>query len=141
MRSASNASSFAVWAGWFMAPEIKKPVQRAPETGLCARLFSGICFPAVQGTAVGRPQSEHQIGATVRIAHDPQCAQTSADCQPGTPYNAWSFKDFARMEHLEPKATVDFLKRNPDALFVDCRSEMDESQLHPFIQAIQGRKS
>lgn len=29
------------------------------------------------------------------------------------------------MEHLEPKATIEFLKRNPDALFVDCRSEME----------------
>ncbi len=29
------------------------------------------------------------------------------------------------MEHLEPKAAAAFLKDNPEALFVDCRSEME----------------
>ncbi len=29
------------------------------------------------------------------------------------------------MEHLDPKQAQDFLKRNPDALFIDCRSEME----------------
>ena len=29
------------------------------------------------------------------------------------------------MDHLEPKAAYDFLKSNPDTLFVDCRSEME----------------
>jgi rhodanese-related sulfurtransferase len=29
------------------------------------------------------------------------------------------------MEHLEPKAAHDFLQKNPDAVFIDCRSEME----------------
>lgn len=29
------------------------------------------------------------------------------------------------MDHLEPKAAAEFLRRHPDALFVDCRSEME----------------
>ncbi|HVB47699.1 MAG TPA: rhodanese-like domain-containing protein [Burkholderiales bacterium] len=29
------------------------------------------------------------------------------------------------MEHLEPKQAHEFLQRNSDALFVDCRSEME----------------
>jgi len=29
------------------------------------------------------------------------------------------------MEHFEPKAAFEFLKRTPDALFIDCRSEME----------------
>jgi len=29
------------------------------------------------------------------------------------------------MEHMDPKAAHEFLKANPDALFVDCRSEME----------------
>jgi len=29
------------------------------------------------------------------------------------------------MEHLEPKQAFTFLKENPDALFIDCRSEME----------------
>ncbi len=29
------------------------------------------------------------------------------------------------MEHLTPKETAEFLSRNADALFVDCRSEME----------------
>jgi rhodanese-related sulfurtransferase len=29
------------------------------------------------------------------------------------------------MDHLDPKAAAEFLKRNPDALFIDCRSEME----------------
>lgn len=29
------------------------------------------------------------------------------------------------MKHLEPKETLEFLKRSPDALFIDCRSEME----------------
>jgi rhodanese-related sulfurtransferase len=29
------------------------------------------------------------------------------------------------MEHLEPKQAHEFLQENPDALFVDCRSEME----------------
>ena len=29
------------------------------------------------------------------------------------------------MEHLEPKAAFEFLKRTADALFIDCRSEME----------------
>jgi rhodanese-related sulfurtransferase len=29
------------------------------------------------------------------------------------------------MEHLEPKAAFAFLQSNPEALFVDCRSEME----------------
>ena len=29
------------------------------------------------------------------------------------------------MEHLEPKQAFEFLKKSPDALFVDCRSEME----------------
>ena len=29
------------------------------------------------------------------------------------------------MEHLPPKAALEFLQRNPDALFIDCRSEME----------------
>ena len=29
------------------------------------------------------------------------------------------------MKHLEPKEAVEFLKRSPDALFIDCRSEME----------------
>ena len=29
------------------------------------------------------------------------------------------------MQHLEPKQAYDFLHRNSDALFVDCRSEME----------------
>ncbi len=27
--------------------------------------------------------------------------------------------------HLEPKQTYEFLRKNPDALFIDCRSEME----------------
>jgi rhodanese-related sulfurtransferase len=29
------------------------------------------------------------------------------------------------MEHLEPKSARHFLQRHPDALFIDCRSEME----------------
>ena len=29
------------------------------------------------------------------------------------------------MEHLEPKQAYAFLRENPDAIFVDCRSEME----------------
>jgi len=29
------------------------------------------------------------------------------------------------MEHLDPKRTFDFLRETPDALFIDCRSEME----------------
>lgn len=29
------------------------------------------------------------------------------------------------MQHLEPKAAAEFLRRNSDALFIDCRSEME----------------
>jgi len=29
------------------------------------------------------------------------------------------------MEHLEPKQAKQFLEKNPDALFIDCRSEME----------------
>jgi len=29
------------------------------------------------------------------------------------------------MEHLTPKETVDLLENNPNALFIDCRSEME----------------
>ena len=29
------------------------------------------------------------------------------------------------MDHLEPKAAAEFLRRHSDALFVDCRSEME----------------
>ena len=29
------------------------------------------------------------------------------------------------MEHLTPKQAHDFLQQNPDALFIDCRSEME----------------
>ncbi|MDA0984038.1 MAG: rhodanese-like domain-containing protein [Proteobacteria bacterium] len=29
------------------------------------------------------------------------------------------------MEHFDPKQAQDFLKRTPDALFIDCRSEME----------------
>ncbi len=29
------------------------------------------------------------------------------------------------MEHLEPKQTYAYLKENPDAVFIDCRSEME----------------
>src|SRR5258705_10321576 len=29
------------------------------------------------------------------------------------------------MEHLEPKQAHQFLKANPDAVFIDCRSEME----------------
>ena len=29
------------------------------------------------------------------------------------------------MQHLEPKSAADFLRENPDALFIDCRSEME----------------
>ena len=29
------------------------------------------------------------------------------------------------MEHLEPKAAAEFLRAHPDALFIDCRSEME----------------
>jgi len=29
------------------------------------------------------------------------------------------------MDHLDPKATQEFLQKNPDALFIDCRSEME----------------
>jgi rhodanese-related sulfurtransferase len=29
------------------------------------------------------------------------------------------------MEHFEPKQAAEFLKANPDALFIDCRSEME----------------
>ena len=29
------------------------------------------------------------------------------------------------MEHLEPKQAHDFLRRTPDAVFIDCRSEME----------------
>jgi rhodanese-related sulfurtransferase len=29
------------------------------------------------------------------------------------------------MEHLEPRQAYDFLQRNPEALFIDCRSEME----------------
>ena len=29
------------------------------------------------------------------------------------------------MEHLEPKRAQEFLKQHSDALFVDCRSEME----------------
>ena len=29
------------------------------------------------------------------------------------------------MDHLEPKAAAEFLRRHSDALFIDCRSEME----------------
>ena len=29
------------------------------------------------------------------------------------------------MDHLEPKQAQEFLQKNPDALFIDCRSEME----------------
>ncbi len=29
------------------------------------------------------------------------------------------------MKHLEPKETFEFLKTTPDAIFIDCRSEME----------------
>jgi rhodanese-related sulfurtransferase len=29
------------------------------------------------------------------------------------------------MEHLEPKQAYEFLQNNPDAVFIDCRSEME----------------
>lgn len=29
------------------------------------------------------------------------------------------------MQHIEPKATFEFLKANPDAIFIDCRSEIE----------------
>jgi rhodanese-related sulfurtransferase len=29
------------------------------------------------------------------------------------------------MEHLEPKQAYEFLHKNPDAVFIDCRSEME----------------
>jgi rhodanese-related sulfurtransferase len=29
------------------------------------------------------------------------------------------------MEHLEPRQAQEFLQKNPDALFIDCRSEME----------------
>ena len=29
------------------------------------------------------------------------------------------------MEHLEPKQAQEFLRKTPDALFIDCRSEME----------------
>ena len=29
------------------------------------------------------------------------------------------------MEHFEPRQAFEFLKSNPDALFIDCRSEME----------------
>ena len=29
------------------------------------------------------------------------------------------------MQHLEPKAAYEFLKKNPNAIFIDCRSEME----------------
>lgn len=29
------------------------------------------------------------------------------------------------MEHLEPKAAYEFLHKTPDAIFIDCRSEME----------------
>jgi len=29
------------------------------------------------------------------------------------------------MKHLEPKAAYDFLRTNPNAIFIDCRSEME----------------
>jgi len=29
------------------------------------------------------------------------------------------------MNHLEPREALQFLKQNPDALFIDCRSEME----------------
>jgi rhodanese-related sulfurtransferase len=29
------------------------------------------------------------------------------------------------MDHLEPKQAFEFLAQNPDALFIDCRSEME----------------
>ncbi len=29
------------------------------------------------------------------------------------------------MDHFEPKQAFEFLKANPDALFIDCRSEME----------------
>jgi len=34
------------------------------------------------------------------------------------------------MEHLDPRQAQDFLKRTPDALFIDCRSEME----YPFVR-------
>jgi len=30
-----------------------------------------------------------------------------------------------RMEHLDPKQAQEFLQKTPDALFIDCRSEME----------------
>ncbi len=29
------------------------------------------------------------------------------------------------MKHFEPREAYDFLKKNPDAIFIDCRSEME----------------
>ena len=29
------------------------------------------------------------------------------------------------MDHLEPKQALEFLRKSPDALFIDCRSEME----------------
>jgi len=29
------------------------------------------------------------------------------------------------MDHLPPREALEFLRRNPDALFIDCRSEME----------------
>ena len=33
--------------------------------------------------------------------------------------------DAHAMQHLEPKATYEFLKDNPEAIFIDCRSEIE----------------
>jgi rhodanese-related sulfurtransferase len=49
-----------------------------------------------------------------------------AGLREGGAYNPRSrFPILAPMEHLTPKATFEYLKENPDAVFIDCRSEME----------------
>jgi rhodanese-related sulfurtransferase len=64
---------------------------------------------------VTRPQAEHQIGATW-VGFCPS-NRRAVNC---LPYNRQR-----HMGHLPPKQALQFLQTHPDALFIDCRSEME----------------
>ena len=44
---------------------------------------------------------------------------------PGAPIINEPDCETGNMKHLEPQQAYDFLKQNPNALFIDCRSEME----------------
>src|SRR3954468_11744388 len=72
-----RAASFAECSGIFtLDPQIEKPAQLSPETGLDD--FRRISLAAF----ITRPQAEHQIGASTQCAHEAPAVSTAY------PYNA-----------------------------------------------------